>query len=92
MQKAFEALADPTRRKILSLLYKREMTAGELAGHFDMTKSSMSHHFLVLKEADLITCEREGQKIWYSLNTTVLQDVVAWGLAMIRGDRTKRGG
>jgi DNA-binding transcriptional ArsR family regulator len=52
----------------------------------------MSHHFLVLKEADLITCEREGQKIWYSLNTTVLQDVVAWGLAMIRGDRTKRGG
>lgn len=74
----FKALADPTRREILRLLAKSEMTAGELAGKFDMTKPTVSHHFAVLKEADLITSRREGQQIIYSLNTTVAQDVLTW--------------
>jgi DNA-binding transcriptional ArsR family regulator len=77
---AFKALADPTRREILRLLRKGEKTAGELAERFDMTKPTMSHHFAVLREADLVTSRREGQTIWYGLNTTVLEDVVAWAI------------
>jgi len=75
---AFKAIADPARREILRLLRDGEMTAGELAERFDMSKPTMSHHFAVLVDADLIARRREGQTIWYSLNTTVLQDVVAW--------------
>ena len=74
----FKALADPTRREILRLLRRREMTAGDLAERFDMTKPTVSHHFAVLKEADLIVSRREGQQIIYSLNTTVAQDLLAW--------------
>lgn len=88
---AFKALGDPTRREILDLLRHGEKTAGELAEHFDMTKPSMSHHFSVLKEADLITSRREGQQIWYGLNTTVVQDVLAWAMDLI-GDGKRRGG
>ena len=81
MNQAFKAISDPTRREILHLLRKRgEMSAGELAERFDMTKPTMSHHFGVLKEADLITSRREAQTIWYSLNTTVVQDVLAWAI------------
>ena len=78
----FRALADPTRREILDLLRHGEMTAGALAEKFDMTKPSMSHHFTVLKEADLITSRRDGQHIWYALNTTVVQDVLAWAMRL----------
>jgi DNA-binding transcriptional ArsR family regulator len=79
---AFKALADPTRRHILTLLRRGEMTAGELAGHFDMAKPSVSHHFSVLKHADLITARREGQQIYYALNTTVVEDLftLLWDL------------
>src|SRR5438477_10588791 len=82
MNEAFKALADPTRREILRLLRRGEMTAGELAGQFDMAKPSMSHHFAVLKQADLITARREGQQIYYALNTTVVEDLLAiiWDL------------
>ena len=79
----FKALADPTRRQILRLLGRGEMTAGELAERFDMTKPSMSHHFAVLKDADLIRWRREGQQIYYSLDTTVLQDVLTWAVDLI---------
>jgi ArsR family transcriptional regulator len=77
---AFKAIADPTRREILRMLRSEEMTAGDLAAKFDMTKPTMSHHFSVLREADLISSRREGQTIWYALNTTVLEDVLAWTL------------
>jgi ArsR family transcriptional regulator len=87
--KAFKALGDPTRREILGLLRRGEMTAGDLAQRFDMTKPSMSHHFSVLKEADLITSRRDGQQIWYGLNTTVVQDLMAWAMDLIRGDEKK---
>jgi len=79
---AFKAIADPTRREILHLLRKEEMTAGDVAARFDMTKPTMSHHFSVLKDAGLISSRREGQTIWYALNTTVLEDVLAWTLDM----------
>jgi DNA-binding transcriptional ArsR family regulator len=82
MNEAFKALADPTRRQILSLLRRGERTAGDLAGHFVLTKPSLSHHFAVLKQADLITARREGQQIYYALNTTVVEDLLAiiWDL------------
>jgi len=85
----FKAIADPTRRQILQLLRDGEMTAGDLAQRFDMSKPSMSHHFAILKDADLITGRRDGQTIWYALNTTVLQDIVAWVLDL--GDTNKKG-
>ena len=83
MNAIFKALADPTRRQIIRLLGEREMTAGDLANHFDMTKPSMSHHFSVLKDADLIRFRREGQLIWYSINPTVLQDVLRWAAELL---------
>lgn len=75
---AFRALADPTRRRILELLRSADLTAGELADHFDMTKPSISHHLNTLKAAGLVDAEREGQSIVYSLNTSVLQDLMSW--------------
>src|ERR1700723_2914902 len=83
---AFKALADPTRREILRLLRRGEMTAVDLAERFDMTKPSMSHHFSVLKEADLLTSRRDGQQIWYGLNTTVVQDLMAWAMDLMGGN------
>ena len=74
----FKALSDQTRRKILDLLKERDMTAGEIAEHFTMTKPSISNHLNILKQAGLITDERQGQHILYSLNTTVFQDVMKW--------------
>lgn len=82
----FKALADPTRREVLRLLRGREMTAGDLAERFDMTKPTMSHHFAVLKEADLLTSRREGQTIWYGLNTTVVRDLMTWVMDLIGGN------
>lgn len=75
---AFKALADPTRRRILELLRSADLTAGELADHFDMTKPSISHHLNTLKAAGLVDAEREGQSIVYSLNTSVLQNLMSW--------------
>jgi DNA-binding transcriptional ArsR family regulator len=91
MDAVFKALSDPTRREILQLLSHGEKTAGELAEQFDMTKPSLSHHFAVLKEAELITSRREGQQIWYRLNTTVAQDAVTWVMNLIeRGAKKPR--
>jgi len=73
-----KALADPTRRRILELLRAGDMTAGELAEHFDISKPSLSHHLATLRNAGLVTDERHGQNIVYSLNTTVMQDLVGW--------------
>ena len=83
----FQALADPTRREILALLRRGEMTAGALAERFDMSKPSMSHHFAVLKKADLVTSRREAQQIWYGLNTTVVQDVLSWALDLMEHEK-----
>ena len=73
----FKAVADPTRRQILKLLKKRSMTAGEIAGAFEITMGSLSHHYNVLKAADLVRSERRGQQIVYSLNTSVFEDLAA---------------
>ncbi len=88
-QEVFKALSDPSRRKILKLLQGGSKTAGELAGSFDMTKGSLSHHFNVLKAADLVRSERRGQQIVYSLNTTVFEDVAALLLELFAVDKRK---
>lgn len=76
-QEVFRALADPTRRHILKLLRTGSRTAGELAEAFPITKGSLSHHFNVLKAAELVRSERRGQQVVYSLNTSVFEDVTA---------------
>lgn len=83
MNETFKALSDPTRRQIIRLLRERDMTAGEIADHFAMTKPSISHHLNVLKQAKLVLDERQGQNIVYSLNTTVVQEVIGWFLEII---------
>lgn len=84
--KVFKALSDPTRRQILKLLNKREMTAGEIAERFDVTGATISHHLSVLKEADAVSMRRNGKQLIYSVNTTVMQDVLAF-LMDVFGDR-----
>lgn len=88
-EEVFKALADPGRRKILQLLRAGSLTAGEIAERFELSKASLSHHFNVLKAADLVRTERRGQHIVYSLNTSVFEDVAALVLELF-GD-TKSG-
>lgn len=78
IQEVFRALADPTRRQILQLLRDGEPTAGEIAARFPVTKATISHHLAVLRHAGLVSDERRGQHIVYSLNATVFQEVLAW--------------
>ena len=78
----FKALADPTRRRILEMLGRRDMTAGEIAEQFHITKPSISHHLSLLKQAELVVDERQGQTILYSLNTSVMEEVLRWLLKM----------
>lgn len=85
---AFKALADPTRRRILELLRAGDLTAGQIAEHFSITKPSLSHHLSALKVAGLVTAERDGQNIIYSLNTTVLQDLMSWFYTFTEKDGT----
>jgi DNA-binding transcriptional ArsR family regulator len=72
----YKALSDPTRREILHLLRDGEKTAGQLTDRFPISGPSMSHHFSLLKQADLIAARRDGQQIYYSLNTTAVQDLI----------------
>jgi ArsR family transcriptional regulator len=76
VSRVYQALADPTRRQILELLRDRDMTAGELAENFDLAKPTMSKHFAVLREADLIHGSKNGTSITYSLNVSVLEDAL----------------
>ncbi len=85
----FKALSDPTRREILRLLRQGDLSAGEIADHFPITKASISHHLNLLKQADLVQDERRGQNIIYSLNTTVFQDVLGWLLQFAEHTRER---
>jgi DNA-binding transcriptional ArsR family regulator len=73
----YKALADPTRRRVLALLRERDMTAGELAAEFDLSWPTMSGHFTVLREADLIDADKNGTSITYRLNVSVLEEALA---------------
>ena len=78
MNALFKALNDPTRRQMLELLRQGDLTAGEIADQFEMTKPSISHHLDLLRQAGLVESTRRGQFITYTLNTTVLDELLAW--------------
>ena len=76
MNMIFKALSDPTRRRVLEMLRKRSMSAGELADCFDVSKPTMSAHFAVLREAGLVVSEKQGKSVVYELQMTVLEDAL----------------
>jgi DNA-binding transcriptional ArsR family regulator len=78
MNTVFKALNDPTRRQILELLQEKDLTAGEIAGQFKISFPSISHHLDLLKQAKLVTSEKDGQYVYYSLNTTVVDEILKW--------------
>ena len=78
MNRIFKALNDETRRAILDMLREKDMTAGDIADAFNISKPSISHHLDKLKQADLVTSDKQGQFVYYTLNTTVLDDVLSW--------------
>jgi len=75
LNKTLQALSDPSRRKILDLLKKKDMSAGEVGKNFNISPPSLSHHLNILKQADLVSSQREGQQIIYSLNLSVFEEV-----------------
>lgn len=78
MNTLFKALNDPTRREILEMLKDGDLTAGEIADKFNISKPSISHHLDLLRQAKLVTSVKEGQFIYYSLNTTVMDEMLKW--------------
>ena len=95
MSNVFKALSDPTRRKVLELLREGPKTAGELAEHFNVSKPTMSAHFAVLREANLVDATREGKTIIYRLKLSVLADALlgfaqVFGMKMEPGDTPSR--
>jgi DNA-binding transcriptional ArsR family regulator len=89
MDKVFKALSDPTRRRILQLLRERELSAGDIAEHFTLAKPTLSGHFAVLREADLVASERDGTTITYRLNASVLEEALL-GFADVFGIGARR--
>ena len=78
MNNLFKALSDPTRRTILDILRESDLSASDIANNFNISKPSISHHLSILYQAELVLRERRGQQIFYSLNTTVFQQVIEW--------------
>ncbi len=82
MNAIFKALNDATRRDILDLLKEKSYSAGDIADNFNISKPSISHHLDILKQADLIASEKKGQFVIYSINTTIMEDVLQWILTL----------
>lgn len=80
-----KALSDPTRRAILNMLKNRTMAAGDIASQFDMTGATISHHLSILKKAKLIVEDKQKNFIYYSLNASVLEEVLLW-ITDLKGD------
>lgn len=87
MNQLFKALNDPTRREILELLRKGDLSAGDIADQFDMSKPSISHHLDLLRQAGLVESVKKGQFIYYSINTTVFDEMLKW---MMKFRQTKK--
>lgn len=89
MTEVFHALNDDTRRAVLDLLRAGDLSAGEIAERFNLGKPTMSHHLDLLKRAGLVTSERRGQFVIYSLSTSVLEDAMQWLLALTKRTAAK---
>ena len=85
IQTTMKALSDPTRREILKMLKKGSLSAGEIEEHFDISFPAVSRHLSVLKDADLVRDDRDGKNVYYTLNTSVLEEILAW-LEALKGD------
>ena len=85
----FKALSDPVRRDILTMLKNGRMSAGEIGIHFDMTGATVSYHLNILKKADLVFEEKEKNFVYYSLNTSIVEEVMMW-LSGLRGDNDEK--
>lgn len=83
MSKVFKALSDETRREILKMLSKQDMSAGEISDHFNMSKPSISKHLEILRDSELISSEKKGQFVIYSINTSILQEVLGGFLEIL---------
>jgi len=86
----FKALDDPTRRKIIEMLREKDLTAGEIADAFDISKPSISYHLDLLRQAGLVVSVKQGQYVYYSLNTSVLDDVITWMLDLKKPKKQKK--
>ncbi|GAB1455844.1 hypothetical protein MASR2M48_11510 [Spirochaetota bacterium] len=84
---AFKALSDETRREIIRLLKEKDLTAGQIADEFTITKPSISHHLSILKQAGLIDDKRRGQNIVYALNTSVIEAIMGWFMEFTKAKR-----
>jgi DNA-binding transcriptional ArsR family regulator len=82
MDAIFKALNDETRREILSILKHKDLSAGEIADNFNISKPSISHHLDILKRASLVSSIKKGQHIIYSINTTVMEDIIHWIISL----------
>ena len=87
LAETFKAMGDETRREILHLLRSGSMTAGEIAAHFAMSAATVSHHLSVLKSAELITDERRGKYILYTLNASVFEEMILWLCSFGEGEK-----
>jgi ArsR family transcriptional regulator, arsenate/arsenite/antimonite-responsive transcriptional repressor len=87
MNALFKALDDPTRRKIIELLREKDLSAGEIAEAFNISKPSISHHLELLKKAEVVVAVRKGQFIMYSLNTTVFDELAKWVMDLLKKDK-----
>lgn len=89
MNALFKALDDPTRRQILEMLREKDMTAGEIADAFTISKPSISHHLDLLRQAGLVLSIKEGQFVRYSLNTSVFDEMLSWVIGFTGKKKTK---
>ena len=87
----FKALSDRTRRQIITLLREQDRTAGDIASHFDMSKPSISEHLKILRNADVVFSEKQGQYVVYSLNTTVFHEMINFFMNLVDRDGDKEG-
>jgi DNA-binding transcriptional ArsR family regulator len=88
LNQVFKALNDPTRRAILELLRDKDLTAGQIAEQFDISWPSISHHLDLLKRTGLVTAQKEGQFVYYSINTTVMDEMLQWILQLTQKKQT----
>ena len=87
LQDTLKAISDPTRRKILDLLKKGPMSAGEIGEHFEMTGATLSHHLSILKKAGLVDDNKKGTFVYYEINTSVMEDILTWITGLMEAKR-----